>query len=160
MQGTTEERAEQVARWEVYLDRAAGEVFSTMVGVSCVPAEAAPAGEAETISAVIGLAGALSGSLVLRVGRAAAERIAERLTGAVAEPALVRDAVGEICNMVAGAWKGLDPKLSSGCLLSTPTVVAGLSYDVFSQRAPLRLERAYRFEEQRMLLTLFCASPS
>lgn len=154
-----EGRAEHIARWEVYLDRAAGEVFSTMVGVTCAPVEFALPAETESVSAVIGLAGALSGSLVLRAGRAAAERIAERLTGAAAEPAMVRDAVGEVCNMMAGAWKGLDPRLSSGCLLSTPTVVAGFSYDVFSQRAPLRIERAYRFEEHRFWLTLFCAPP-
>lgn len=151
-------QAEETARWEVYLDRAAGEVFSTMAGVSCVPAEAVPAAGQETISVVIGLAGALSGSLVLRAGRRAAERMAERLTGGEAEPAIVRDAVGEVGNMIAGAWKGLDPKLSSGCLLSTPTVVAGRSYDVFNQRA-LRLERTYRFEEQSFSLTLFCAPP-
>jgi chemotaxis protein CheX len=151
--------ARAIERWEEHLDRAAGEVFATMVGVSCVLAEPAAAAEPETISAVIGLAGALSGSLVLRVGRAAAERIAERLTGAAADPPLVRDAVGEVCNMVAGAWKGLDPQLSSGCLLSTPTVVAGASYDVFSQRAPLRIERAYRFEDRAFSLTLSCALP-
>lgn len=148
-----------MARWEEHLDRAVGEVFSTMAGVSCTPADGGSATEPETISAVIGLAGALSGSLVLRAGLMAAGRIAERLTGAAAEPAIVRDAVGEVCNMVAGAWKGLDAKLSSGCLLSTPTVVAGASYELFSQRAPLRLERTYCFEEQRFSLTLSCAPP-
>lgn len=152
-------RAEQQGRWEEHLDRAVSEVFSTMVGGSGVSAAPARLEEPETIAAVIGLAGALSGSLVLRAGRRAAERMAERMTGAVQEPVLVRDAVGEVCNMVAGAWKGLDPQLSSGCLLSTPTVVAGSSYEVFSQRAPLRLERGYRFEEFTFSLVLFCAPP-
>lgn len=148
---------EQIERWQQHLDLAAEEVFSTMVGVSCAPAEAAPAAEPETIAAVVGLAGAVSGALVLRAGHRAAERIAEGLTGAPSEPAVVLDAVGEVCNMLAGTWKRFDPKLSSGCLLSTPTMVAGDHYEFFSQRAPVRIERAYGFEEETFLLTLFCA---
>jgi chemotaxis protein CheX len=107
---------------------------------------------------VIGLAGALSGSLVLHTSGAAAMRIAERMTGieTTEVDAMVRDAVGEVCNMVAGAWKGLDPALASGCLLSTPTVVAGSSYELFSQRAPIRIERSYRFEELTFVITISC----
>lgn len=151
-------RVDEIARWEEHLDRAVEEVFSTMVGVSCARSESAP-GDGERFSAVIGLAGALSGSLVLRTGRSDAGRIAERMTGAAAEPAIVRDAVGEICNMVAGAWKGRDPKLSSGCLLSTPTVVEGDKYELFSQRARVRIERTYQCEEMNLSLTLFCDPP-
>lgn len=152
------EGAEQAARWQADLDRAAEEVFSTMVGASCGPVDGAPGAGPETISAVVGLAGALSGSLVLRLSWRAAERIAERMTGGPPDPAMVRDAVGEVCNMVAGAWKSFDPRLTSGCLLSTPTLVAGERYELFSQRAPLHIERAYRFEEQIFCLTLSCAS--
>jgi chemotaxis protein CheX len=151
----------EISRFEKHLDQATDEVFSTMIGVSCAPAGESPVGEAETISAVIGLAGALSGSLVLHSSSVAAMRIAERMTGI--EPggvdALVRDAVGEMCNMVAGAWKGRDPLLISGCLLSTPTVVSGTSYLLFSQRAPIRIERHYRFEELTFMIILSCELP-
>jgi chemotaxis protein CheX len=151
----------ETAQFETNLDQATDEVFSTMVGVSCAPAPESPGAEAETISAVIGLAGALSGSLVLHSGAAAAIRIVERMTGI--EPdgvdAMVRDAVGEVCNMIAGAWKGLDPALASGCLLSTPTVVAGTSYQLFSQRAPIRIERRYRFEELTLTISISCEPP-
>ncbi len=151
--------AEQVARWEEHLDRAVVEVFSIMVGVSCAPTEPSPAEQTETVSAVVGLAGALSGALVLRAGLKVAERMAERMAGMPAEPVLVHDAAGEVCNMVAGAWKALDAKLSGGCLLSTPTVVAGDRYELFGERAPLRIERTYCFEEQMFSLTLFCDPP-
>jgi chemotaxis protein CheX len=148
----------EVAHFESHLDRAADEVFSTMMGVGCAPVGRDSGAEAETISAVIGLAGALSGSLVLHTSGAAAMRIAERMTGieTTEVDAMVRDAVGEVCNMVAGAWKGLDPALASGCLLSTPTVVAGSSYELFSQRAPIRIERSYRFEELTFVITISC----
>jgi len=151
----------EVGRFSKDLDRAADEVFSTMAGVRCLPVESEGSPERETISAVIGLAGALSGSLVLHCGQRAALRIAERLTGVAPESldAIVRDAVGEMCNMVAGAWKGFDPNLASGCLLSTPTVVAGSSYELFSQRAPIRIERCYSFEDLTLTITIFCELP-
>lgn len=150
--------AKEMVRFQEYLDRAADEVFSTMMGVGCAPAEQDPTPGRETLSAVIGLAGAMSGSLVLRSGRPAAMRIAERMTGAAPAEvdAMVRDAVGEVANMVAGAWKGFDPVLASGCLLSTPTVVAGTSYELFSQRASIRIERSYRFDNQPFSITIFC----
>jgi chemotaxis protein CheX len=140
------------------LDRSVHEVFSTMMAAECVPVEDNVAQERETISAVIGLAGALSGSMVLHSGSRAAIAMAERLTGVVPDglDAMVRDAIGEVCNMIAGAWKGVDPALASGCLLSTPTVVSGSSYELFSQRAPLRMERGYRFAACSFSITLFC----
>lgn len=132
-----------------------------MIGAGCAPTEEGVATETGTIAAVIGLAGAINGSMVLQSSGAAARRIAGRMTGIepVEVDALVRDAMGEVCNMVAGAWKGFDPVLASGCLLSTPTVVAGTSYELFSQRAPIRIERHYRFEELTFVVTLSCELP-
>jgi chemotaxis protein CheX len=151
-------RIVEVARFEEYLDRATDEVFSTMMGAGCVPVAGEVQVDRESISAVIGLAGTLSGSLVLHASGAAAMRIAERMTGSAPEEldGMVRDAIGEVCNMIAGAWKGFDAVLASGCLLSTPTVVAGSSYELFSQRAPIRLEKNYRFEEMTFVITISC----
>jgi CheY-specific phosphatase CheX len=111
--------------------------------------------------ALIGLAGEMSGSLVLHASSAAAIGIAARMAGMemTEVDAMVRDAVGEVCNMVAGAWKGFDPVLASGCLLSTPTVVAGTSYELFSQRAPVRIERRYRFEHLSFTVSIYCEPP-
>jgi chemotaxis protein CheX len=147
-----------VARLEEYLDRATDEVLSTMMGVGCAVAPSRCEADAESLSAVIGLAGALSGSLVLQTGRDAAMRMAEKMMGIAPEGVdeMVRDAIGEVCNMVAGAWKGFDPSLASGCLLSTPTVVAGTSYEVFCQKAPIRIERGYRFENLGFTVTITC----
>lgn len=151
-------RAADVARFEERLDLATDEVFTTMMGVGCTPAPHDPGADRGTLSAVLGLAGAMSGSLVLHTSGVAAMRIAERMTGIAPESVdgMVRDAVGEVCNMIAGAWKGRDPALASGCLLSTPTVVAGSSYELFSQRAPIRIERSYRFEELTFVITVSC----
>jgi chemotaxis protein CheX len=151
-------QAVDAAQLGEHLDRAADEVFSTMMGVACTPVACELEVDGETISAVIGLAGALSGSLVLYTSGEGAMRMAEKMMGIPPEGAdeMVRDAIGEVCNMVAGAWKGFDPSLASGCLLSTPTVVAGTSYELFSQKAPIRIERGYGFGGQRFAITISC----
>ncbi|MFP5227004.1 MAG: chemotaxis protein CheX [Acidobacteriota bacterium] len=143
-----------------FLDQATAEVFSTMMGAACTPSPEPGPGmpEHEAISAVIGLAGVLSGSLVLSTEGHTAMRMAERMTGIAPLDVdeMVRDAIGEVCNMVAGAWKGFDPTLASRCLLSTPTVVAGTDYEVFSQKAPIRIEREYAFEERSFTIAIAC----
>ena len=149
---------QEIARLEGYLDRAMGEVFETMMGLRCGLAGDGEAAEGETVAALIGLAGALTGNVVVQCSRAAAMRACGALSGV--EPAevdaTVRDAIGELANMVAGAWKGYDPELTSKCLLSTPTVVVGKKYEVFSRRALIRIERCYRFEEHICLVTVSC----
>jgi chemotaxis protein CheX len=152
----------EAGRFERHLDQAVDEVCSTMMGVRCLPVEENAGIGRETVAAVVGLAGALSGSMVLHTGSETAISMAERLTGIAPEgvDAMVRDAVGEVCNMIAGAWKGFDPALSSGCLLSTPTVVAGTRYELFSERAPVRIERCYGFAESLFTVTIFCERSS
>ncbi|MGA7524141.1 MAG: chemotaxis protein CheX [Acidobacteriaceae bacterium] len=159
---TVTETEKKFSELSANLDRAVDEVFRTMLNVACAPAGEAPQTEGGTISAVIGLAGALSGALVLKGGEAAARRMAGCMTGAEPDEvdAMVRDAFGEIANMLAGAWKGFDPELSCGCLLSIPTVVAGTNYQLFSQRAPMRLERSYSFEDRGFSVSVFCDWPA
>lgn len=142
------------------VDEAVEEVFSLMMGMSCAPVEDCPVDEPETISAVIGLAGAMSGTCVLRSGERTAMSMAAALTGIAMESLddTVKDAIGEICNMVAGAWKGKLPALASGCMLSTPTVVTGSNYQLHTQRPEFRIERYYRFETLTFVVTLVCES--
>lgn len=149
---------QEIARLEGYLDRAMGEVFETMMGVSCRQAADAEASDGETIAALIGLAGALSGTVVVQCTRHAAMRVCGHLTGVESTEVdeTVRDAMGEVANMVAGAWKGYDPELTSRCLLSTPTIVVGSRYELFSRRALIRIDRNYRFEEQVFAVTISC----
>ena len=140
------------------LDEAVAEVFSLMMGMRCTPVGECPIEERETISAVIGLAGAMSGTCVLRSGEQVALRMAQALTGAEMAKLndTVKDAVGEICNMLAGAWKGRQPSLESECMLSTPTVVTGTNYQLHNQRPEFRVERYYRFAAHSFAVTLVC----
>ncbi len=140
------------------LDRAIGEVFGTMVGVACVEARDGAVVEGEAVCALIGLAGGMAGTVVVQASKAAAMRISACLTGVEPEAvdATVRDAMGEVGNMVAGAWKGYDAELASRCLLSTPTVIVGKKYELFSRKAAIRIERVYRFEEHLCSVTVSC----
>lgn len=142
------------------MDEAVEEVFGLMMGIRCSPVEDCPVKEAETISAVIGLAGMLSGTCVLRCGERTARRIAESLTGVATESLddMVKDAIGEICNMIAGAWKGKHSGFASNCMLSTPTIVTGSNYQLHTQRPEFRIERYYRFEACSFSVALICES--
>lgn len=142
------------------MDESIEEVFSLMMGVQCTPCADCTAESPETISAVIGLAGAMSGTCVLRGGVKTAMRMAGALTGMemTALDDTVKDAIGEICNMVAGAWKGKLPGLASNCMLSTPTVVTGTNYQLHIQRPQFRIERCYGFDRHMFSLTVVCES--
>jgi chemotaxis protein CheX len=147
-----------ISEFERNLDRAMEEVFGTMMGVSCPPEADAAEAVGQTVSAVIGLCGVMTGTLVFHGPSAAAMNIGSRLTGVEATQvdATVRDALGEVANMVAGAWKGYDADLASHCLLTTPTVVVGERYEVFSRKAAIRFDRAYRFDEYSCSVTVSC----
>lgn len=144
------------------MDESVEEVFSLMMGMQCAPCEDCSGDGPETISAVIGLAGAMSGTCVLRGGVRTALRMAAALTGMeiISLDDTVKDAIGEICNMVAGAWKGKLPSLASNCMLSTPTVVTGTNYQLHTQRPQFRVERCYRFEDLMFSLSVVCESMS
>lgn len=142
------------------IDDAVAEVFSLMMDIRCDSIDDCPVEDAETISSVIGLAGAMSGTCVLRCGDQTARRIAEALTGIRTESLdeMVKDAMGEICNMIAGAWKGKHAGFASNCVLSTPTVVTGSNYQLHTQRPDFRIERYYQFEACSFSFTLICES--
>jgi chemotaxis protein CheX len=68
----------------------------------------------------------------------------------------VKDAIGEICNMLAGAWKGNVPELSANCGLSIPAVITGRNYEIHVQAPEFRLHHTYRFEDSVFDVTIIC----
>lgn len=86
------------------------------------------------VTAMVGLAGQLCGVLSVRCEDKAAALMTSKMLGL--EPAKVgpdvSDAVGEICNMVAGNFKNKIAGLGDGCLLSPPTVITGRDYNLRS----------------------------
>jgi chemotaxis protein CheX len=143
-----------------HLDDAVDEVFRLMMGAPCLPVDESAAEDKETITAVIGLAGTMSGACTLRCGLETALRMADCMVGTrpLELDGMVKDAIGEVCNMVAGAWKGKHAMLAAGCMLSTPAVVTGTNYQLYMQQQEFRIDRTYRFEAHSLSISIISES--
>ncbi len=141
------------------LDASVEEVFQLMLGVDCRrdsgPEEIA---EPESVTAVVGFGGLLSGACVFRCGASAAMKIAAHMTGMEFAEVddTVKDGIGEICNMLAGAWKGKVPDLAANCGLSVPAVITGRDYRLHVQAPEFKLHHVYRFDDASFEVTIVC----
>ncbi len=120
--------------WTSVLDLATREVFQIMLGTPLEPLPNPQGPRATDFTAMIGLAGQLCGILTFGCSAAAATHIAARMLGIESEELTesVRDALGEICNMVAGNFKAKIAGMSDHCMLSVPMVVTGRDYTLHS----------------------------
>jgi len=140
------------------LDASVEEVFQLMLGVDCKRECSPPVHEAESVTAVVGFGGVLSGACVFRSGARAALRVAALMTGMEFNGIddTVMDAIGEIGNMLAGAWKGKVPNLAANCGLSVPAVISGRDYNLHVQAPEFHLHHVYRFEDASFEVTIIC----
>jgi len=140
------------------LDASVEEVFQMMLGVACGRESAAPRQEQESVTAVVGFGGLLSGACVFRSGSSTAIRIAALMTGMEFDEVddTVKDAIGEIGNMLAGAWKGKVPNLAANCGLSVPAVITGRDYNLHVQAPEFQLHHIYCFGESGFEVTIVC----
>ena len=140
------------------LDASVEEVFQLMLGVTCRRDSGPLVQEPESVTAVVGFGGLLSGACVFRSGSTAAMKIAAHMTGMefCEVDDTVKDGIGEICNMLAGAWKGKVPDLAANCGLSDPDVITGRDYKLHVQAPEFQLNHAYRFEDASFAVTIVC----
>jgi chemotaxis protein CheX len=116
--------------WKIILECAAVEVFELTAGVR-LGVMSAPLGEpCGDCTAMVGMAGALCGMATIRCSRAIAANLASHMLGgdAPSSSRTVGDALGELCNMVAGNFKSKIGTLANQCMLSVPTVLSGEDY--------------------------------
>jgi chemotaxis protein CheX len=137
------------------------EVFNLMFGfdvaVADFPSSPPPCG-ADERTAIVGLSGSMRGSCQIRMSTCAAESIAAAMLGgpiADGDDDSINDALGELCNMLAGGWKNGVQGLASECSLSPPTVVTGCDYKVHMSKPAVKLSRTYRFD-MHILHFLLC----
>jgi chemotaxis protein CheX len=165
---TTSVEAARLRMQTKYLDEAVGEVFQLMMGVPCRPIDArhadarqaAPvAGFTAGVTAIIGLAGKLSGACVMRMQEPVALRMAGLMVGApmTSFDRTVKDALGEACNMLAGTWKGKLTEFTASCMLSVPAVISGSNYEFHLPRPAFHLDRTYIFEDNVFAFCIDCA---
>jgi chemotaxis protein CheX len=120
-------------QWLPVLEIAVREVFEIMLNAKLKPADRVCA-EPLGVTAMVGLAGSLCGVFTFRCDTQSAALIASKMLGAQTSAAEEQafDAIGEVCNMIAGNFKSKISGLSEFCVLSAPTVVAGGDYRVHS----------------------------
>jgi chemotaxis protein CheX len=149
-------RAETKERFTQSLDGAAVEVFEMMVGTPLGASDAATLPRVADYTAMIGLAGDLCGVLSFRCSNSSAALIAAKMLGTEegASADCIRDALGEICNMVAGAFKAQVTDIINQCMLSVPMVVSGKDYEMHPLADGLRIQVAKSFEGALIWMTL------
>jgi chemotaxis protein CheX len=141
--------------WPDVLRETAIEVFATMVGATLKPSETNGVPVIAQMTGMVGIAGPLIAVFSLRCSERAATTIASQMLGVSLEDAAAQksDAVGEICNMVAGYFKA---KIGLGdqCKLSVPTILAGTDYKIHRPGKSKRLELMLLYEREPILMTL------
>jgi chemotaxis protein CheX len=141
--------------WLPLIELSAREVFELMLGCQ-LTVQDTPDEAARGVTAMVGLAGQLCGVLSVRCSAQAATLMTSRMLGVALDKVgpEVQDALGEICNMVAGNFKNKIAGLGDGCLLSPPTVITGSDYDLHSQADSPALELRLLFEGMPIVITL------
>ncbi len=118
-----------------YIIDSTQEIFSSMIMLEVTPGqpyERAHEPLRNSISGIIGLAGSTKGLLAIHLPNSAALAVTTAFLGMEVEEIDddVRDAIGELANMVAGNLKSaLDPS-GSDIKLSMPSAVHGEEYSI------------------------------
>lgn len=137
--------------WTPLVESAAREVFQVMLGTKLEPFQDDPSLITEMI-AMVGLTGRVAGVVSFHCTAKAARRMAEVMLGA-SSPAdqeeaddTARDAVGEICNMVAGTIKNRLGQLGDECKLSVPTIISGAECTMQSNPGGTHVQIPFTYE--------------
>jgi chemotaxis protein CheX len=148
-----------------HADEAVIEVFRMMLGFDIFPVDLTDLNptthELEERTAIVGFSGSMRGSCQVRINCIAATSIASAMLGGMPIEEgddCINDALGELCNMIAGSWKNAVPALACSCALSPPTVISGFDYQVHTRKPSASLSRRYRFDIHTLHLLLRCES--
>jgi chemotaxis protein CheX len=120
------------AGWKAILERAAIEVFELMAGVRPELTSHANFEPRDEQTAMVGVAGASCGMTTVRCSQSTSAKLASRMQGgdAASSASTSRDALGELCNTIAGNFIAKINTLADHCMLSVPTVIFGESYSL------------------------------
>ena len=104
------------------MDEAVAEVFDRMLQRNCRPTSQASATHAD-IFACISFSGTLEAQCVVEFPSVSARQLAGALLGPGEwDAAMLADAVGELCNMIAGGWKRRLGEPGGEANLSVPSI--------------------------------------
>ena len=129
-----------VEGWALLLLLSVREVFQTMLRTKVAPVYEPASFLTLEWTAMVGLAGELRGVVMVSCGEASAVRIASKMLGLSLEKpdAQTPDALGELCNMIAGNFKHKLSGRNAHCAMTTPSVVTGKDYRIHRQESKAR----------------------
>ena len=143
--------------WSAVLQETIVEVFSTMVGAAVTTAPSDVPLATAQLTGIVGIAGAIHANFILQCGHAASTKLSSQMLGILTDDPDSRkasaDALGEICNIVAGYFKA-KAGMGDTCMLSVPTIIVGQNYKFHSARMFQKLELAVSYEGEELLATL------
>jgi chemotaxis protein CheX len=147
--------AETHQNWIPLLETATAEVFELMLSCQLAPAPDMDESEMD-VTSMVGLAGQLCGVITVRCHKQTAVLMASKMLGLPLEKVGqdFADAIGEVCNMVAGNFKNKIAGLSDGCMLSPPSVITGSDYSLHSLADSPGLQVRALFESLPIIITL------
>lgn len=142
--------------WAPLLELSAQEVFGLMLGDRLESSPEPTAVDSLDVTSMVGLAGSLCGLLTLRCSSKSASLMATKMLDADAASVKgqMEDAVGEICNMVAGNFKNKISGIGDGCKLSVPTVITGTNYTLCTLANDYTMEITLLFHENPVVISL------
>jgi chemotaxis protein CheX len=141
--------------WLPLLERATQEVFEIMLGCQVTRAEPSEHKAPGGFTAIVGLAGALCGVVTVCCGAKTACQIAKAMLGDTADSAgQAVDALGEMCNMIAGNFKNKLTGTDERCMLSVPSVISGGEYRFHSLAEGNSMETVVLFEDAPVSIRL------
>ena len=134
------------------------DIFSTMLDRAVEFAEPTYKGPQPTanVVATVGFAGTLSGYVSLCVSKEAAFEIAQALLGSSAEEAHehVRDAAGEMANMIAGSVRTAMTDRGQTLGISTPIVTVGTDFSTAALRDVSQAVCPFKMGDHRLFVYL------
>ena len=153
--------------WKSVLECATLEVFEMMASARLTPyIPPAPdqrgpaAAQSHKQSGLTAMVGVLCGMTTIHCSTESAIRLASKMAGdeAAKDPNIVNDAIGELCNMVAGNFKAKIPSLADHCMLSVSTVITGENYALQSAEPSESLHVPLLFEGSEIQISLITQS--
>jgi chemotaxis protein CheX len=142
-------------KWIPLLEMATREVFELMLSSDLTSVSSLDESGMD-VTSMVGLAGQLCGVITVRCHEKTAVLMASKMLGLPVEKVGpdFSDAIGEVCNMVAGNFKNKIAGLSDGCMLSPPSVITGSDYSLHSLAESPGLQVRMLFENLPIIITL------
>jgi chemotaxis protein CheX len=141
--------------WLPILELAVEEVFAIMLNCKVKPVPKAEHEANAEFTAMVGLAGSLCGVLTVCCDAKTAHQVAKSMLGDTAtSEEEVADALGEICNMIAGNFKNKLAGTDEKCMLSVPSVISGGEYTFRSLGEGVSMETTVLFMDTPVAVRL------